>query len=168
VHGVQTKRGATLTFDVPQRRGYLIAVFLFFIDVFSKNLARNHLGPNTFHVLGRVLELQLAFNQGAAFSLGNGHTLFFTILSSAILLFLLVWTTRLVSPAWGAAVGLMMGGILGNLSDRFFFHGKVTDWIKLQYWPNFNLADSAIVCSAILITILVLRNISPVKGRTET
>ena len=120
------------------------------------------------HVVGRFLELQLAFNQGAAFSLGNGHALIFTILSSAVLLFLIAWTTRLVSPAWGVAVGLMMGGILGNLSDRFFFGGRVTDWITLPAWPNFNLADSAIVCSAILIAALVLRNISPVKGRTET
>jgi len=141
---------------------------VFIADLLSKNLARHHLSPNIVHVFGRFLELQLAFNQGAAFSLGNGHALIFTILSSAVLIFLIAWTTRLVSPAWGIAVGLMMGGILGNLSDRFFFGGRVTDWIKLPAWPNFNLADSAIVCSAILIAALVLRNISPVKGRTET
>jgi len=136
-------------------------------DVLSKNLARHHLTPNTVHVLGRLLELQLAFNQGAAFNLGNGHAVIFTTVSCAILAFLIAWTTRLVSNGWAVAVGLMMGGILGNLNDRFFLGGRVTDWIRLPYWPNFNLADSAIVCSAILIAILVLRNISPVKGRTE-
>ena len=141
---------------------------VFFADLLSKNLARHHLSLHVVHVLGRFLELQLAFNQGAAFSLGNGHALIFTLLSSAVLLFLVVWTTRLVSTAWGVAVGLMMGGIVGNLSDRFFFGGRVTDWIKIPYWPNFNLADSAIVCSAIIVSTLVLRNISPVKGRNET
>ena len=168
MHDLQAKRGTTLTFASPQRRGYLLALLVYLADLLSKNLVRAHLGPNTHHLVGRFLEIQLAFNQGAAFSLGSGHSIIFTILSLLILFFLIIWTTRLVSAGWAIAVGLMMGGILGNLNDRFFFAGRVTDWIKLMYWPNFNLADSGIVCSAILIAVLVLRNISPVKGRTET
>jgi signal peptidase II len=64
-------------------------------------------------------------------------------------------------------MGLLLGGVLGNLTDRIFrepgfLSGHVIDWIEIPHWPVFNLADSAITVAAALAFILSLRNISPI------
>jgi len=61
-------------------------------------------------------------------------------------------------------LGLTLGGIFGNLADRIFrepgrLQGEVVDWIALPNWPIFNIADSAVVCAAILVTVLSFKNI---------
>jgi signal peptidase II len=76
---------------------------------------------------------------------------------------------RLRSTGWACSLGLVLGGALGNLSDRVFrepgvFRGHVVDWISLfgpdaKYWPIFNVADAGIVCGAILAGVLVLRGV---------
>jgi signal peptidase II len=68
---------------------------------------------------------------------------------------------------------MVLGGAIGNLTDRAFnypglFRGPVTDWLKLPNWPNFNLADTAIVLAAVTAFILTARNISPIeKGNSD-
>jgi signal peptidase II len=76
------------------------------------------------------------------------------------------YSIKITSFGWSIVLGLALGGILGNLSDRIFrapgyFVGHVIDWIQLPNWPVFNLADSAIVVAATLAVILSIRNISP-------
>ena len=71
---------------------------------------------------------------------------------------------KVKSLSWAVAMGLVLGGIFGNLSDRIFrtpggLQGEVVDWIQIPHWPVFNLADTAVVCAAILITILSAKNI---------
>ena len=68
------------------------------------------------------------------------------------------------SLPWAVALGLVLGGIFGNSSDRIFrspggLQGEVIDWIQIPHWPVFNIADSAVVCAAILITYLSAKNI---------
>ena len=68
------------------------------------------------------------------------------------------------STPWAVALGLALGGIFGNLTDRIFrepgmLRGEVVDWIQLPNWPIFNIADSAVVCAAVLVTILSIKNI---------
>ena len=68
------------------------------------------------------------------------------------------------STPWAVALGLALGGIFGNLADRIFrepamLRGEVVDWIQLPNWPIFNIADSAVVCAAVLVTILSIKNI---------
>ena len=68
------------------------------------------------------------------------------------------------SNPWAISLGLALGGIFGNLSDRIFrtpgaLQGEVIDWIQIPNWPVFNIADTAVVCGAILITILNFKNI---------
>jgi signal peptidase II len=87
--------------------------------------------------------------------------------------------SRLQSRSWAVALGLILGGALGNLVDRIFrapgvFRGYVVDWISLfgpygAHWPIFNLADSAIVCGAILAAGLSLFGIAldGTRGRRE-
>jgi len=70
------------------------------------------------------------------------------------------------SKGWSVVLGLALGGILGNLTDRIFrspgfFTGHVIDWIQVPNWPVFNLADSAIVVAASIAVVLSIRNISP-------
>ena len=76
------------------------------------------------------------------------------------------------SRGWAVALGLVLGGALGNLADRIFrapgvLRGHVVDWISLfgpdgEHWPIFNLADSAIVCGAVLAAVL-----EPVRHRAR-
>ena len=83
----------------------------------------------------------------------------------------LIYYIRKVSSTWWAfSLGLLLGGVLGNLWDRITrapgrWAGEVVDWIQLPHWPIFNIADSSIVIAALLITILAMRNISPHSRR---
>jgi len=116
--------------------------------------------------LGSFLELQLAHNSGAAFNLAQSATIFLSLLSFLAIAALVVFSRSLTSRIWGVALGLLMGGIAGNLVDRIFrppylLHGEVVDWIRLPHWPIFNLADTSIVISAITIAILLLNDVKP-------
>jgi signal peptidase II len=76
------------------------------------------------------------------------------------------------STPWALALGLVLGGIFGNLTDRIFrspggLQGEVVDWIQVPHWPVFNIADSAVVCGAILITILNWKNIEFSKSKDK-
>jgi signal peptidase II len=64
-------------------------------------------------------------------------------------------------------LGLILGGIFGNLSDRIFrapsaLQGEVVDWIKVSHWPTFNLADTSIVLGAAAIVVLSAKNVKPI------
>lgn len=78
------------------------------------------------------------------------------------------YASRITNKYWAWVLALVLGGALGNLTDRAFnspgfLRGSVIDWIVLPNWPNFNIADSAIVCAAILAFILTLKNIAPIS-----
>ncbi len=106
-----------------------------------------------------VLDLQLTRNSGAAFSVGTGSTLVFTLIAVAVVVAVAVSARRLASRAWALVLGGLLGGALGNLADRVFrapgpLRGEVVDWIHLHHWPVFNLADSAIVVAGITAVVL--------------
>ena len=74
---------------------------------------------------------------------------------------------RITSKGWSWVLGLVLAGVLGNLTDRLFrepgfLRGHVIDWIQLPNWPVFNLADTAIVVAAAIAIVLSVRNIPPV------
>lgn len=110
-----------------------------------------------------TLRLILARNTGAAFSLGGGYGAFIGVLALVVVA-VLVWQGRTVSSWLGAvALGLVLGGALGNIADRAFrgedgfFHGAVVDFIDFQWWPVFNLADMAVVVGGLLLVVASLR-----------
>jgi signal peptidase II len=116
------------------------------------------------HVVGHVLELVLTRNAGAAFSVGTGSTILFTAVAVAVVVVIARTARRLRSRGWAISLGLLLGGALGNLSDRIFrspgvFRGHVVDWIQLPHWPVFNLADSAIVAGGVLAVLLSMRGV---------
>ena len=75
------------------------------------------------------------------------------------------FSRKVQSTPWAIALGLALGGIFGNLADRIFrtpggLQGEVVDWIQIPNWPVFNIADTAVVSAAILITVLSAKNIN--------
>ncbi|OYN89842.1 signal peptidase II [Parenemella sanctibonifatiensis] len=138
-----------------------LTVVLVAIDQVSKAWAVENLDPmNPPVLLGGLLRLQLVRNSGAAFSLGEGITPVFTLLSATVfVLVTVVLAPRTRNRFWAVAVGLLLAGVAGNLIDRLFrppgaLHGHVIDFLQLPYWAIFNVADMCIVGAAILVGVL--------------
>ena len=120
------------------------------------------------------LRLVLRYNRGAAFSIGNGTALT-AWLASALVVVLAVWmvrTWRQPSPVSGVvALGLILGGALGNQVDRFarspgWNRGRVVDFVDVGFFAVFNVADAALTCGCIAYVLLLLRNDR--RSRTAT
>ncbi len=147
----------------------LVAVGVLLLDQLTKWLAVTYLeGKPSVEVLGPVLKLTFVRNPGAAFSLGGGYTIIFSLLAAAVAVVIVVTARTLSSIAWAVALGGLLGGALGNLLDRTFrepgfLRGHVVDFLQLPYWPIFNVADMAVVCSAGLIVVLTVRGV-PLRG----
>ena len=140
-----------------------VAAFVLATDIITKALVVAHLRDgDPVHVLGDVLMFNLLRNPGAAFSVGTGDTIVFTAIAVAVVVYIARTARKLYSIGWAITLGLLLGGALGNLTDRIFrapglFRGNVVDWIEVtRYWPVFNLADSAIVCGGILTVLLAM------------
>ena len=135
-------------------------------DLVSKWLAVRELGDREpVELLGGLLTLRLVRNAGAAFGFAQGLTIAFTVVAAAVVVVILRLSRRLRSLPWAVALGLVLGGAVGNLVDRVFRapapgRGHVVDFLELPHWPVFNLADSAIVCAGVLMVLLSLRGIS--------
>nr|WP_234322763.1 signal peptidase II [Streptomyces sp. NRRL S-350] len=153
----------------PRRVGVLlvVAVLAFLIDLGSKLLVvaklENH---SAIKVVGDVVTLQVIRNSGAAFGMGQALTVVFTMIAAAVIVVIWRIARRLYSLPWAVALGLLLGGALGNLTDRLFrapgvFRGHVVDFISVQHFAVFNLADSAIVCGGILVVLLSFRGSNP-------
>ncbi|MCC9197855.1 signal peptidase II [Arthrobacter sp. zg-Y820] len=113
-------------------------------------------------VLPPVLRWHYILNPGAAFSIGTDHTWVFTIIMVAVSGFLVYLMLKVRSLSWAIALGLVLGGALGNLTDRLFRapsfgQGHVVDFIALPNFAIFNIADSCVVSGVILVCLLTLR-----------
>lgn len=120
-------------------------------------------------LIGELIQLRLIYNPGAALSIASGMTWVLTLLSVGVVVFIILMARKIVSTAWAIALGLVLGGAIGNLGDRLFRapgfpNGHVVDFI--DYGPFIgNVADIAIVVAAVLIAILAFLGIGP-DGRT--
>jgi signal peptidase II len=115
-------------------------------------------------LLGGLLSFTVSRNSGAAFSIGTGMTIVFTVIAVGVIVAILRTARRLRSLPWAISLGLLLGGATGNLVDRIVrapapLQGHVVDWIELPHWPVFNLADSAIVCGGLLAVVLAARGL---------
>jgi signal peptidase II len=142
-----------------------VAAFVVVLDQLTKYLAVTRLeGREPVELVGTWLRLEFLRNPGAAFSMGTGFTFVFTAIAVAVVVFIVRKSRELGSLGWAIALGGLLGGALGNLLDRLFrdpgfLQGHVVDFISVRYFAVFNLADSAIVCSAILMVVLALRGV---------
>lgn len=152
-----------------------VALTIYAVDVATKVLAVRHLSDREpIQVLGQLLQLTLVRNPGAAFSTGTGFTWAFTLLAVTGVVVVVVLSRRLArSRLWAVALGLLVAGILGNLTDRLFRapgfgHGHVIDFLMLPHWPVFNVADMAINLGAGLILLQAFRGIHIDGSRERT
>jgi signal peptidase II len=121
-------------------------------------------------ILGSFFQLTFIRNSGAAFSFASNATLFLSLFGIIVALGVIYFAPKITSKGWSVVLGLVLGGVLGNLMDRIFrepsfLRGHVIDWMQLPNWPIFNIADSAIVVAAGLAMILTARNISPISTK---
>ncbi len=127
-------------------------------------------------IVGDLLRFSFVRNPGAAFGLGGGATIVFSLVAVAVAVVLVRMSTRLVSMWWAVALGLMLGGAVGNFIDRVFrepapLQGHVVDFLRLPNWPVFNVADMSLVTAAVLIVALSLLNVPydrPSHERADT
>ncbi|GAA2153678.1 signal peptidase II [Kitasatospora kazusensis] len=145
----------------------VIAALAYLIDLGSKLLVVARLeGHQPIGVAGDIVTLQVIRNAGAAFGMGQAMTVVFTMIAAAVIIVIWRIARKLYSLPWAIALGLLLGGAFGNLTDRLFrapgvFRGHVVDFISVQHFAVFNLADSAIVCGGILVVLLSFRGSNP-------
>ncbi|MGZ4144857.1 MAG: signal peptidase II [Actinomycetota bacterium] len=138
---------------------FVIAAVVIVVDQFTKALVASKLADGeSRRVLGGVLSWTLQRNPGSAFGLFQHFPVLFTALAAVIALAIIVLANRVQDRFVAVALGLVLGGALGNLVDRVvrppgIFRGRVVDFIDFHVWPVFNVADSAVVVGAILLFI---------------
>ncbi|GGO02604.1 hypothetical protein GCM10010116_05030 [Microbispora rosea subsp. aerata] len=183
MRSVQAAGGAPLSDEAARARRArriallgVVAAVVYVLDQVSKFLVvefLEHEDPVT--VVPGALVLTVIRNPGAAFSIGTGMTIVFTVIALAVVVAILRTARKLRSLPWAITLGLLLGGAVGNLTDRIFrspapFQGHVVDFIQVfpvTRFPVFNLADSAIVCGGVLAVLLAWRGYQ-IDGTRET
>ncbi|WP_445524123.1 signal peptidase II [Streptomyces cyslabdanicus] len=146
---------------------FTVAAIAYALDLASKMLVVAKLEHRpSIRIIGDWLQLEAIRNAGAAFGFGEAFTVIFTVIAAAVIVVIARLARKLYSLPWAIALGLLLGGALGNLTDRLFrapgvFEGAVVDFISPKHFAVFNLADSAIVCGGILIVLLSFRGLDP-------
>ncbi|WP_228011277.1 signal peptidase II [Nonomuraea phyllanthi] len=185
MRGLQAEGGAPVAAPAGRARGRLfaalvvLAAVIYAADLITKTVMLRTLeGKGPLIVIPDVLQFRVIFNSGAAFSIGTGMTFIFTLIAAGVVVAIVRTARKLGSRAWAVTLGLLLGGALGNLTDRLLrypsgigrptqLQGHVVDFIEvlpghfpvIDYFPVFNVADSAIVCGGILAVLLAWRNV---------
>ncbi|BCJ34970.1 hypothetical protein Athai_24730 [Actinocatenispora thailandica] len=145
-----------------------IAVVALVVDIITKVVAVANLHPgDPVRLLGGAVYLSLTRNQGAAFNIGGtGYTAILAAVAVVVIIVIIRFARRLRSWPWAVALGLVLGGAAGNLTDRLFrapgpLRGGVVDFISVfspdgHPWPIFNAADSCLVVGVIIAVLLEL------------
>ncbi len=131
-------------------------------DQLTKWWAVSRLTGRPIHVIG-TLDFELSRNTGASFSLFQGQASVLVPVAVVLVAVLLVMAGRAPTAGRAAVLGLILGGALGNLADRFFRgdHGAVVDFVALHFWPTFNVADASIVVGCLLLLVSLVRGPRP-------
>jgi signal peptidase II len=149
-----------------------VAACWLLLDQLTKWWASNELDDRVIDLVW-TLRLHLVTNTGASFSLGSGLGPFIGVVA-LVVVGILLWTGRSIGSRLGAVgLGLVLGGALGNLLDRGFrgghgfMGGAVVDFIDVQWWPIFNVADMGVVIGAGLLLVASMRDADPADEPTE-
>lgn len=144
-----------------------VAAVAYALDLVTKLVVVAKLeGEAPIDVIGDWLQFRGTRNAGAAFGMGQAYTIVFTLIAASVIVVILRLARKLYSLPWGIALGLLLGGALGNLTDRLlrspgFLRGHVVDFIAPKHFAVFNLADSAIVVGGCLIVLLSFLGLQP-------
>jgi signal peptidase II len=137
-----------------------VAAVILTLDIVSKVVAVKMLTPGQpVPIIGDTVTWTLVRNSGAAFSMATGYTWMLTLIASAVVAGIIWMGRRLVSTWWAIGLGMILGGAMGNLVDRFCrapgpLRGHVVDFLSIGWWPVFNVADPSVVGGAILLVTL--------------
>jgi len=152
----------------------VLAALVLAADQLTKWWAESALvaGGEPIPLIGELLQLRLIYNPGAALSIASGYTWILTIVVVVVVVFIVRAIGRIGSRGWAVALGLLLGGAVGNLVDRLvrepgFARGHVVDFIDYAGFFVGNVADIAVVSAAVLIALLSLRGIG-LDGRRHT
>jgi signal peptidase II len=164
----------------PRKVGLLavIALTVVVLDVISKVVVVATVQPNEpVRLLGGLVYLSLIRNPGAAFSMATGMTWLLALIAIGVVVVIVRMAPRLRSTPWAVSLGLVLGGAIGNLIDRIFrapgfLQGHVVDFVSVfgpnaEYFPVFNVADSAITIGGISLVITALLGIDFDGTRTK-
>lgn len=149
----------------------LVAVAVLVADQLTKWWALTNLDHGRVIDVVWTLRFALAFNTGSAFSLAQGRGAVISVLALVVVAVLLRTGRHATRPSAAVALGLVLGGAVGNLSDRAFrdgdrfLGGAVVDFVDLQWWPVFNVADMAVVCGAFLLLVSSWRDEAAERDR---
>ena len=142
---------------------YGTAAAMLAVDQLTKQLVvANLAGRPPVDVIGEFVQLRYTTNSGGAFSLLTGAPLFFGIMAMVIIGGIVYASRRAQPLSLLVVLGLILGGALGNLTDRLlrgeaFLRGEVVDFVKVGIWPVFNVADSCVVVGGILLALMLGR-----------
>ena len=144
----------------PYPRLLLTALLVLVVDQATKSLALEKLQRGPVDVIEGVLSLDLSFNPGGVFGVGQSVPNLFLIATMIVIAAILLWVRSVEARPWLVPLGLVLGGGLGNVTDRLFrgFEGRVVDFIDLHVWPVFNVADMAIVIGVGLVLLAGFRS----------
>lgn len=133
-----------------------VASWIVATDQLTKQLALDRLADDSYDVIEGILRFRLTFNPGGAFGLFQDFPWVFLAATVAIVVGILVGVRNITDARWAPALGLVLGGGLGNAIDRAFrdTSGAVVDFIDLHVWPVFNVADMAIVSGSLAILFI--------------
>ena len=156
---------ASLTDHLDSRSAFRLAtvtgVIVLAIDQITKNLARDHFQDGPYAVIGEWLQVRYAENPGAAFSSFTGSGPLIGVIAIGVVVFLVYLVARTSRRIDVLALGLILGGAVGNLADRVFrgegvLDGAVVDWIDWWFIPTFNVADAALNVGVAVLLIAAL------------
>ncbi|MGZ8180206.1 signal peptidase II [Williamsia sp. SKLECPSW1] len=152
----------------------VVALVVLLVDLITKIVVVATITPGRpVEIIGDTVTLRLVRNSGAAFSFATGYTWVLTLVAAAVVVGIIRFSGRLRSAWWAVGLGLVLGGALGNLVDRFFrspgpLRGHVVDFVSVGWWPVFNVADSAVVCGAVLLVALTVFGVEIDGTRTPS
>lgn len=152
--------------EAPRRRGrtglvLAVALVVVLVDQLTKHWAVNRLVDGDIDLVGS-LRFNLVFNSGASFSFGEGLGPVIALVVLGVSVGLIVASRSTTSVLGATAIGLVLGGAVGNLLDRAFragdgpLGGRVVDFVDLQWWPVFNVADAAVTIGGVLLVAFLL------------
>ena len=133
------------------------ALLIIILDQLTKFFIKNNFQLNqSIPIIKSILHLTYITNTGSAFGLFKGFNIFFILFSIIVFIVIFYYLKKIKEneKLLQFSIGLLLGGTIGNLIDRIFY-GSVIDFIDFRIWPVFNVADSAVTISIILLIILL-------------
>jgi signal peptidase II len=150
----------------------VVALAAYAVDLGTKLLAVHRLSEgDPVDVLGSWLRFDLVRNPGAAFSTGTSYTLLLSLIAVVAAATVLRYGRSLGDRTWAIALGLLLAGVCGNLTDRVFrepgfMRGHVVDFLEFPHWPVFNVADMLIDAAVLLILVQTWRGVRLTGARS--